>query len=165
MIEKKWPGFETAFDGFDPHKVAAYAEPDLDRLLRDRAIVRNGAKIQATIHNARFVAETAAAHGSFAAFLRAWPTTDEAGLLDHLKKHASISAAPPQYFLRFNGWDAYILSRDVIRALVREGVIDAPPTSKSAMKSVQAAFNAWTAETGRPQREISRILALSVGPG
>jgi 3-methyladenine DNA glycosylase Tag len=165
VIEKKWPGFEAAFDGFDPARVAHYGEDDLSRLLKDARIVRNGAKIQATIANARFVLETARAHGSFAAFLKAWPASDEIGLLEHLRKHAShLGGTAAMYFLRFNGWDAFILSRDVVRALVREGVVDKPPTAKGELQAVQAAFNAWTAESGLPQREVSRILALSVGP-
>ena len=55
VIEKKWPGFEEAFDHFDPHKVAFYADREVARLLKDTRIVRNGAKIQATINNAQFV--------------------------------------------------------------------------------------------------------------
>jgi 3-methyladenine DNA glycosylase Tag len=164
VIEKKWPGFEAAFDGFDPNRVAHYGGDDLIRLLKDPGIVRNGAKIQATITNARFVVDTARQHGSFGAFLKAWPTTDQIGLLEHLRKHAShLGGSAAMYFLRFNGWDAFILSGDVAKALIREGVVAKPPTSKADMKAVQAAFNAWTAQSKRPQREVSRILALSVG--
>ena len=89
VIEKKWPGFELAFDKFDPKKVAAYSEDKIDALLKDVRIVRNGAKIMATIENARFVVATAKAHGSFAKFLATWPLTDQIGLLEHLKKNAS----------------------------------------------------------------------------
>ena len=165
VIEKKWPGFEAAFDKFDPHRVAFYSDDDVARLLKDARIVRNGAKIEATIANARFVVDTAKEHGSFGAFLKAWPTTDQIGLMEHLKKHASrLGGAAAMYFLRFNGWDAFITSSDVVKALIREGVITKLPTSKADMKAVQAAFNTWTKESKRPQREVSRILALSVGP-
>ena len=165
VIEKKWPGFEAAFDRFDPKKVAVYGDEKIDALLKDTRIVRNGAKIMATIESARFVVATAKAHGSFAKFLANWPATDQVGLMDHLKKHASrMGGATGQYFLRFEGWDAFILSGDVVKALIREGVVDKEPTSKKAMAAVQAAFNAWREESGRPVREISRILALSVGP-
>lgn len=165
VIEKKWPGFEEAFDGFDPHKVAFYADRDVARLLKDTGIVRNGPKIQATIANARFVVETAKEHGSFGKFLKNWPVTDQIGLMEHLKKHGShLGGASAMYFLRFNGWDAFILSGDVVKALIREEVVTKAPTSKADLKAVQAAFNAWTKESGRPQREVSRILALSVGP-
>ena len=164
VIDKKWPGFEAAFAGFDPHRVAFYSDDDIARLLKDARIVRNGAKIEATIANARFVVDTAKQHGSFAAFLKAWPTSDQIGLMEHLKKHAArLGGSGAMYFLRFNGWDAFILSGDVVKALIREGVVAKAPTSKSGMKAVQAAFKTWTKESKRPQREVSRILALSVG--
>ena len=165
VIEKKWPGFEVAFDKFEPKKVAAYGEEKLDALLKDTRIVRNGAKIMATIENARFVVATAKAHGSFAKFLANWPETDQVGLMDHLKKNASrLGGATCQYFLRFEGWDAFILSGDVVKALIREGVVAKEPTSKKDMAAVQAAFNQWRKDSKRPVREISRILALSMGP-
>jgi 3-methyladenine DNA glycosylase Tag len=165
VVEQKWPGFEKAFHGFNPRKVALYSDDDIARLLKDTRIIRNGAKIQATIENARFVLETAKQHGSFGAFLKQWPTTDQVGLMEHLKAHAArLGGATAMYFLRFNGWDSFILSKDVTRALIREGVIDKPATSKKALRAVQEAFNAWTKESRRPQREVSRILAWSVGP-
>lgn len=165
VIDKKWDGFEKAFDGFDPHRVAFYADDDVSRLLKDTGIVRNGAKIMATIENARFIVATAKEHGSFGAFLRGWPPSDQIGLMEHLKKNAArLGGSSAMYFLRFNGWDAFILSGDVVKALIREGVIDKETTSKAALRAVQAAFNAWTKDSKRPQREVSRILALSVGP-
>lgn len=165
VIENKWPGFEEAFDHFDPHKVAFYADRDIARLLKDTRIVRNGAKIQASIANARFVVDTAKEHGSFSKFLKSWPTTDQVGLLEHFKKNAShLGPIGAMYFLRFNGWDAFILSPDVTKALIREKVVSKAPTSRSDMKAVQAAFNAWTSESGLPQKDVSRILSYSVGP-
>ncbi len=165
VIEKKWPGFETAFDKFEPKKVAAYGDEKLDALLKDTRIVRNGAKIMATIENARFVVATAKQHGSFGKFLANWPETDQVGLMDYLHKNASrLGGATCQYFLRFEGWDAFILSGDVVKALIREGVVAKNPTSKKDLAAVQAAFNQWRKESKRPVREISRILALSVGP-
>ena len=85
--------------------------------------------------------------------------------MDYLKKNASrMGGATCQYFLRFEGWDAFILSGDVVKALIREGVVTKEPTSKKDLAEVQAAFNQWRKESKRPVREISRILALSVGP-
>lgn len=165
VIKAKWPGFEAAFDGFDPHKVAMYSDDDVARLTSDTRIVRNGAKIMATVANAQFVLDTAKEHGSFGEFLAGWPVSDQPGLLEHFKQHASrLSGSTGQYFLRFTGWDAWIASGDVVKALIREGVIDKPPTSKTALKKVQAAFDVWREQSGRSQTEISRILALSVGP-
>lgn len=53
IILRKRPGFRKAFAGFSIRKVAAYDETDVDRLLADPGIVRNRAKIDATIANAR----------------------------------------------------------------------------------------------------------------
>jgi DNA-3-methyladenine glycosylase I len=52
-ILRKRPAFRAAFDGFDPARVAAYGEPDRQRLLADVGIVRNRAKVDAAITNAR----------------------------------------------------------------------------------------------------------------
>lgn len=55
VILRKRPAFRAAFAGFDPATVAAFGEADVARLLGDAGIVRNRAKIEATIHNARAV--------------------------------------------------------------------------------------------------------------
>ena len=165
VIETKWPGFEEAFLGFEPSRLTFEPDEFWHKLTMDARIVRNGAKIQATIANARFLVDTAKAHGSFGAFLRNWPPSDQIGLMEHLKQNAArLGGSSAMYFLRFNGWDAFILSADVVRALIREGVVDKLPTSKADLRAVQDAFNAWTKESGRPQHEVSRILALSAGP-
>lgn len=166
VIRNKWPGFEAAFDGFQPNRVAFYADEELDRLLSDAAIVRNGQKITATIENARFIVATAKEHDSFGAFLANWPSDDQAGLLAYLGKHGSrLGGATAQYFLRFSGYDNWIASKDVCAALMREGVLDKPSaTSKTALKAINAAVNELQAQSGLPRAAISRVLALSVGP-
>jgi DNA-3-methyladenine glycosylase I len=52
-ILRKRPAFRVAFDGFDPDAVAAYGDTEVERLLQDAGIIRNRAKIAATIDNAR----------------------------------------------------------------------------------------------------------------
>lgn len=165
VIRNKWPGFEAAFHGFEPARVAFFHDEDLDRLLSDKAIVRNGQKITATIENARFVATTAKDYGSFGSFLERWDHNDQAGLLAYLGKHGSrLGGATAQYFLRFVGYDAWIASRDVCAALVRENVLDKPAaTSKTALKKIDAAISELHQQSGQPRAVISRVLALSVG--
>ncbi|CAA9456382.1 MAG: DNA-3-methyladenine glycosylase [uncultured Rubrobacteraceae bacterium] len=51
----KRPAFRAAFDGFDPETVARYADADVERLMQDKTIVRNRAKIEAARTNARAV--------------------------------------------------------------------------------------------------------------
>jgi DNA-3-methyladenine glycosylase I len=55
VILRKRPAFRTAFAGFDPAAVARFDDADVGRLLADAGIVRNRAKIEATVHNARRV--------------------------------------------------------------------------------------------------------------
>lgn len=52
-ILRKRPAFRDAFAGFDPETVARFRDDDVDRLLHDARIVRNRAKILATITNAQ----------------------------------------------------------------------------------------------------------------
>jgi DNA-3-methyladenine glycosylase I len=54
-ILRKRPAFRAAFAGFDPHVVSTYGETDVARLLADAGIVRNRAKVEATIANARAI--------------------------------------------------------------------------------------------------------------
>lgn len=55
IILRKRDNFRRAFDGFDVEKVARFTEADMQRLLADDGIVRNRAKIEATVANARAV--------------------------------------------------------------------------------------------------------------
>src|SRR3954452_17100993 len=54
-ILRKREGFRAAFDGFDPDAVSGYGPDDVARLLADVRIVRNRAKVEAAIANARAV--------------------------------------------------------------------------------------------------------------
>jgi DNA-3-methyladenine glycosylase I len=54
-ILRKREGFRAAFDGWDVERVAAYGDREVERLLADAAIVRNRAKVEATVANARAV--------------------------------------------------------------------------------------------------------------
>jgi DNA-3-methyladenine glycosylase I len=53
IVFSKRDGFRSAFHGFDVPRVAAMTERDIDRLVQDASIIRNRAKIQATVDNAR----------------------------------------------------------------------------------------------------------------
>ena len=54
-ILRRREGYRAAFDGFDPHRMAAYTDADRARLIADARIVRNNAKVNAFIANARAV--------------------------------------------------------------------------------------------------------------
>lgn len=162
VIEKKWDGFEAAFHGFDVDRCAMINDDWLDELVQDTRIVRNGSKILSVRDNAVFIQDLRA-DGGIAKVIGGWPSEDYIGLLEMLKKRgARLGGASGQYFLRFMGVPSFITSTDVTARLIAEGVIDKPPTSKGALKAVQAAFNDWQAQSGRSLTEISRVLAMSV---
>jgi DNA-3-methyladenine glycosylase I len=86
-ILRKREAFRSAFAGFDYELVAEFGDRDRERLLADAGIVRNRAKIEATIANARAARELVADGGSLAEL--AWRfRTDRDGA------PASIEAVP-----------------------------------------------------------------------
>lgn len=87
-ILAKRPAFREAFAGFRFDEVAGFGADDVARLMGDARIVRNRAKIEATIANAARAVELAESEGSLAAyFWRHEPAPDAA------PRHASTTAA------------------------------------------------------------------------
>ena len=58
-ILRRRDGYRDAFDGFDAHRMAAYTDADRQRLMADARIIRNRAKVDAFIGNARAFAQIA----------------------------------------------------------------------------------------------------------
>ncbi len=69
MIDKKWPNFKKAFMNFSIDNVAKFGEKDIQRLVSDASIVRNRAKIIATINNAKQFQNIKKDFGSFQRYL------------------------------------------------------------------------------------------------
>ncbi|RUT96166.1 DNA-3-methyladenine glycosylase I, partial [Mesorhizobium sp. M7A.T.Ca.TU.009.01.3.2] len=104
-------------------------------------------------------------YGGFGQFLANWPADDQVGLMAWLGKHGSrLGGNTGQYFLRWLGWDAFVISGDMAAALRDVGLdIAESPTSKRDLDKIQAQINQWVVQTGLPRRHISRILAMSIG--
>jgi DNA-3-methyladenine glycosylase I len=68
-ILRKRENFRAAFRNFEPERVARFGARDVARLMADEGIVRNRAKIDATISNARRYRELVEEFGSFAAYV------------------------------------------------------------------------------------------------
>ncbi len=163
VVEAKWPRFEEVFDGFDVGRMAMMSDDDLDHYLKAEGIIRHAKKILSIQSNAAFLRDLAAEHGSGAKVIGEWPKNDFAGLLWTLKRRGTrLGGSTGMYFLRGMGVDGYVLARDVVRALIREGVIEKEPTSKRDLDRVQIAFDHWHEESARPFTHISRVLACSI---
>lgn len=164
VIEKKWPEFEEAFQGFDPYRWMYMSDDDFESLLKDTRIVRNAVKIRTVRENAQFLCDLATEHGSAAQAFANWPDEEYVELLLMLKKRGSrLGGTSAQYFLRAMGKDSFIISRDVVAALVREGVVSNEPKSQRDLRTTQQAFNQWRDESGRSLSEISKVLAYTIG--
>jgi 3-methyladenine DNA glycosylase Tag len=164
MVEGKWPAFEDAFLGFDPARVAAMTPDAYDRLMSDTRLIRHGPKMASVQANAAALLDIAREAGGFGKWIGGWPVDDTVGLWAAMgKRFKQLGGNSTPYFLRMVGRDTFVLTDDVVKALVAAGVVDRKPTSKSALAATQAAFNAWAQETGRPLCQLSRMMALSIG--
>lgn len=56
-VLRKRPAFRQAFAGFDPDTVAAFGQPEVERLMGNAEIIRNRRKIESVINNARATVE------------------------------------------------------------------------------------------------------------
>lgn len=164
VIRDKWPDFERAFFGFDPHKMLLLDEHHLERLNNDASIVRHAKKIAAVPVNAQMVLDLGRDHGGFGAFVAAWPKDDVVGLWQHIRKHSKLlggNIAP--YALRRLGAETFVFTGDVSAYLQHHGVVDAALSSKKGMNQAQAAFNTWREQSGLNLGEISKTIAFSIG--
>ncbi len=166
MVDARWPAFEEAFQGFEPRRLRMMSDEDLDMLLTDRRLIRHAAKMHAVRANAAALCDLGEDQGGFGAYLAGWPDAEAVGLWDDLAQRFShLGGNSGPYFLRMAGKDTFLLTGDVGRALQHWGLpwgtVDKPPKGKGDRKRVQAAFNGWSAETGRPLCQLSMVLALS----
>lgn len=109
-ILRKREAFRAAFDGFDIDAVAAYEEPDIERLLGDAGIVRHRGKIQATIDLARLSQELRAEGSSLSELVwshvpepRPAPLATQAEIPAHTPESGALSKALKARGARFVG--------------------------------------------------------------
>ncbi|WP_028108213.1 DNA-3-methyladenine glycosylase I [Ferrimonas futtsuensis] len=164
VVENKWPAFEEAFWGFEPHKLVLMSPEQLDQRMQNSALIRHGKKMQAVLDNARMVAELAEEHGSFGRWLSQWQSREVVALWAELKKRgARLGGNTGPYFLRVVGIDTFLMTGDVTSYLQAHQLIEGAPTSKRALTQAQACFNQWQQQSDLPLASISRVISCSVG--
>lgn len=89
-ILRKREGYRQAFAEFDAEKVARFGRRDIERLMRDEAIVRNRQKIESAIKNAQAFLEVCEADGSFDRFL--WRLVDRRPIQNKFKTISEVPA-------------------------------------------------------------------------
>ena len=91
-VLRKWDAFRRAFLNFNPARVANFTSKDVTRLMKDEAIIRNRAKIDAAIGNAKALAVLQKEFGSFDRYV--WEFDDKDALSKDLKKRGFRFVGP-----------------------------------------------------------------------
>jgi 8-hydroxy-5-deazaflavin:NADPH oxidoreductase len=73
VVEAKWDGIQEAFHGFDPAQVAAMSAAEIAAVENDSRVIRNKAKIRATVQNAREVLAILGEYDSIRGYLASFP--------------------------------------------------------------------------------------------
>ena len=89
-ILRKRENYRVAFKNFDPVKISKFGDKELNRLLANSGIVRNRAKILATINNAQKYLEIQDEFGSFDAYI--WRFVDGRPIVNEIRKMADYPA-------------------------------------------------------------------------
>ena len=92
-ILRKRDGYRELFSGFDPEKVAAYGEGDVERMLQDPRIVRHRGKIEATINNARQILRLREQESGFVDLV--WASVNHKPKVNQWKSLAELPAQTP----------------------------------------------------------------------
>jgi DNA-3-methyladenine glycosylase I len=73
VVSARWVAIKAAFEGFDPAKVAALSPAAIADIEGDARVIRNNAKIEATVKNASELLDILRANGSVAGYLASFP--------------------------------------------------------------------------------------------
>ena len=79
VVDAKWPAFEDVFLGFEPRRVVAMGDDELEALLQDQRLIRHWGKLKSVRANAAAMVEVAEQKGSMGAYLADWPRDDLVG--------------------------------------------------------------------------------------
>lgn len=163
MVDARWPVFEEVFWGFVPKKMVLLSAEHIEGFMQDKRLIRHLGKLKSIPRNAQFILDISHEYGGFGQFLAQWPSTDIVGLWRLLMKRGyQLGGRSAPGFLRMAGKDTFLLTDDVVAALIAQGVIDKQPTSQADLKQVQQAFNQLQADSQRPMCQLSSMLALTV---
>jgi len=162
IVDAKWPAFEEVFHGFDPRRIRAMPDEELERLLGDARLIRHWGKLKSVRDNAAATIAVGEEHGGFGRWLAGWPGENIVALWEELaKRFSQMGGNSGPTFLRMVGKDTFILSPSVVAGLKHWAGL-APPKNRGDRLAAQKVFGGWAAETGRPLCQLSLILACSV---
>jgi DNA-3-methyladenine glycosylase I len=89
-VLQKRENYRRHFARFDPKKVARYSEKHILKMLDDPGLIRNRAKLESAVHNARLFLELQAKHGSFCNYI--WSFVDGKPVVNKWKEMSQVPA-------------------------------------------------------------------------
>lgn len=98
LVQGKWENFKTAFDHFDPEKIANYDAEKIAELMQNEGILRSEKKINATIKNAKAILALDQKFGSFSKYLHSFNSYSELSR-DMRKQFSYLGELSVYYFL------------------------------------------------------------------
>ncbi|BES71094.1 DNA-3-methyladenine glycosylase I [Marinobacter nanhaiticus D15-8W] len=159
----RWPRFEDYFWSFEPEKLMLLSEEQLEQAMQNPELIRHWGKLRTIPFNAGEMYRISRAEGGFGKVIADWDDGDLFGLWAWLgKRFQRMGGQSGARFLRLTGRDTFLLTDDVIAALVTSDAIDEKPTRKADKQRVNDVFLEWQAQSGRPLAHISRILSMTV---
>jgi DNA-3-methyladenine glycosylase I len=163
-ILRKRENFRHAFANFDPGAVARFSDRDAGRLMGDTGIVRNRAKIEATINNARRCGELIDEFGSLASYVWSFEPVldspqapDQAGLMELTKSIESVAMSKD---LKRRGW-SFVGPTTVYAFMQAVGLVNDHLEGCAARVEVERQRQAFTRP---PPRLIAPGRPLSTAP-
>lgn len=164
LVDARWPAFEIAFDDFDLAEVAALSDDDLTQFVQDSALIRHRRKLFSVRDNAIAMQAIVDEFGSVGFWLAEWPEEEIVNLWADLKKRFSqLGGNSAPQFLRMAGKDTFLLTDWVVAGLAHWELFEGKTTSQAARRDIQAVFNHYADETGRPLCQLSQIISFSIG--
>lgn len=164
VVDKKWPRIEELFHGFDLGYCRFLSDEALEEILKQDGMISHWKKSKSIVRNADFFKQLSDAHGGLGNYFSSWKMADYGSNIRALQKGGDrLGGKTAQVFLRRMGVDTLVFSNDMVRALIREGVVQKMPSSLKDWAAVQEAVGAWHDQSGRGLNEISQILAFSTG--
>jgi DNA-3-methyladenine glycosylase I len=139
-ILRKRENFRKAFKGFDVESVARFNQRSVERLMGDAGIVRNRAKIEATINNARRCLDLIDESGSLGAYVWSYQPKPKARPLDWtrlVERGTNSEATAMSKDLKRRGW-AFVGPTTVHSFMEAMGLVNDHVARCSVVKEVEA---------------------------
>ncbi|MDB5226609.1 MAG: tag [Bacteroidota bacterium] len=89
-VLQKRENYRKHFAQFDPAKVAKYSEKHIQKMLGDAGLIRNRAKLESAVHNAKLFLELQAKHGTFCNYI--WSFVDGKPVVNKWKEMKQVPA-------------------------------------------------------------------------